>query len=135
MQKDHKGSRCQSRTFKDGNTKWCKDFQDPFSTFNPAVENYEFSSSANNSVQLRPQMVSFKARPGESRKFKLSYKPAKNYPLDVYFLMDNSYTMRFHMTTLFNEAKMIYESLTNLTNNVRFGAGSFIEKSAFPFTK
>lgn len=67
--------------------------------------------------------------------FDMSYKPAKNYPLDVYFLMDNSYTMRFHMDTLFKEAEMIYESLTKLTNNVRFGAGSFIEKCAFPFAK
>ncbi|XP_026329526.1 integrin beta-1-like isoform X2 [Hyposmocoma kahamanoa] len=133
LQKDHKGSRCQSRTFKDGNNEWCKEFQDPFSTFDPTVKNYELSSSTENPVQLRPQKVSFKARPGESRKFKLYYKPAKNYPLDVYFLMDNSYTMRFHMTTLFNEAKMIYQSLTKLTNNVRFGVGSFIEKHAFPF--
>lgn len=105
------------------------------STFDSTVNNYEFSSSAKNPVQLRPQKVLFKARPGESRKFKISYKPSKNYPLDVYFLMDNSYTMRFHMTTLIDEATTIYESLTNLTNNVRFGAGSFIEKCAFPFAK
>lgn len=135
MQSDHKGSRCQSRTFKDANNGWCKELKDPVAVFDPAVLNDEFSSAAKVPVQLRPQKVLFKARPGESRKFKILFKPAKNYPLDVYFLMDNSYTMRFHIETLINEANQIYNSLTSLTNNVRFGAGSFIEKCAFPFAK
>lgn len=138
MQEDHKGPRCQSRSIAiDKKNKWCKGFKDPDNDtiFNPTVKNDDFSNSPTKSVQLRPQKVSFIASPDVSRKFNISYKPSKDYPLDVYFLMDNSYTMRFHMKTLIKEAKTIYQSLKNLTNNVRFGAGSFVEKSALPFAQ
>lgn len=84
-------------------------------------------------VQLRPQYIKIKTRPGIPKPITLSFKPAKDYALDVYFLMDISYTMAFQRDILYQQANEIYKQMTSYTNNVRFGLGSFVEKPGFPY--
>ncbi|CAD0196350.1 unnamed protein product [Chrysodeixis includens] len=74
-----------------------------------------------------------KARPGVPLAFNMSYLPAVDFPLDVYYLMDISFTMKTKVKDLKDQAKKLHEYLSNYTNNVRIGVGSFIEKAAFPF--
>ncbi|VVC97301.1 unnamed protein product [Leptidea sinapis] len=84
-------------------------------------------------VQFKPQKVYIKSRPGFDVKIDMSYKPAKDYPLNIYFLLDSSYTMKENHGVLLRQVQKIYKKLINLTNNVRFGLGNFLEKPALPF--
>ncbi|XP_045511586.1 integrin beta-PS-like [Colias croceus] len=132
---EHEGRRCQSKTEADANRGWCKEpVYDPHVTINE-IENRKFSPGINNTgvVQFAPQKLKIKARPGVPIPINMSYKPAKDYPLDVYYLMDYSYTMRTYASVLRDQGLEIYKQLTSLTNNVRLGIGSFVEKPAMPF--
>ncbi|CAG9784618.1 unnamed protein product [Diatraea saccharalis] len=84
-------------------------------------------------IQFQPQELNIKLRPGALYKFKMFYKPADDFPLDVYYLMDSSYTMRKHIRELQKQAEFVYKELGRFTNNVQFGVGSFVEKPDFPF--
>lgn len=84
-------------------------------------------------VQFRPQYIKMKARPGVPLAFNMSYLPAVDFPLDVYYLMDTSYSMKNKVNDLKGQAKKLHQYLSNYTNNVRIGVGSFVEKAAFPF--
>lgn len=110
--------------------------------FNPKlikeiVKNKDFNRGEHGEevVQFKPQIVKIKARPGVPVKLSMSYKPAKDYPLDVYYLVDYSLTMVSQVKTLGEQGKSIYEGLLNLTNNVRLGIGSFVEKPSMPFVE
>lgn len=97
----------------------------------------DFSGGINGTpvVQFKPQHLHIKSRPGVPLKITMSYKPAKDYPLDVYYLMDYSATMKQHAKTLRNQGNEIYSELIKLTNNVRLGIGSFVEKNALPYVE
>ncbi|KAM3962806.1 integrin beta pat-3-like [Aphomia sociella] len=117
--------------------RWCKREH----IVNPKLTNpiwkkdEEFSSGSPTTkpVQFRPQRLKLKVRPGIPFTFNLSYKPAKHYPLDIYYLMDHSYTMRPQTKTLQEQGRLILEELEKFTNNVQFGVGSFVEKPSFPY--
>lgn len=74
-------------------------------------------------------------RPGQVVNFTVKYRPAKDYPLDVYYLMDYSYTMKKYLMLLQEQGTEIYKKLSELTNNVRLGVGSFVEKPGLPFAR
>lgn len=79
--------------------------------------------------------MTVKVRPGLPINFKMAYRPAKDYPLDVYYVMDYSYTMRVYKDLLQKQGLEIYRELTLLTNNVRLGIGTFVDKPAYPFVR
>ncbi|CAB3248238.1 unnamed protein product [Arctia plantaginis] len=87
----------------------------------------------NNSIQLRPQRIKIKTSPRFLNKFPIYFKPAEDYPLDVYYLIDISYTMKYQKSALETQAKAIYAQLSDYTNNVKLGIGSFVEKPGFPY--
>lgn len=67
-------------------------------------------------------------------KINFFYHPAKNYPLDLYYLTDASYTMSHHLETLITVAKNLAENMKELTENFRIGLGLFSEKNVLPFS-
>ncbi|XP_022820748.1 integrin beta-PS-like [Spodoptera litura] len=135
------GSRCRSfksvseNTTKQVDPNWCK----PKYIHNPlfhkeTTEDKDFAESKNGTqVQIKPQVIKVKVRPGEPVDFTINFKPAKDYPLDVYYLMDISYTMQTKVDDLKRQAQKIYKDLSAYTNNVRLGIGSFVEKPGFPY--
>ncbi|CAK1549665.1 unnamed protein product [Leptosia nina] len=132
----HSGRRCQPLKHATTDEAWCNEtFYNPPHHDYKVTQNYDFNAGSNGEkiYQFKPQVAQIKARPGASIPIEMSYKPAKDYPLDVYYLMDFSFTMSKHAATLVKQAVEIYEELTKLTNNVRLGAGSFVEKPAMPF--
>ncbi|XP_046961775.1 integrin beta pat-3-like [Vanessa cardui] len=133
---EHEGSRCKSRIQADESKHWCKGtpIYDPESEKNVTL-NKDFNAGEKGEpvIQFRPQSLNIKARPGIPVKISMSYKPAKDYPLDVYYLMDYSHTMTKHAETLKNQGFNIYNELIKLTNNVRLGVGSFVEKNSLPY--
>ncbi|XP_071017109.1 integrin beta-7-like [Oncorhynchus clarkii lewisi] len=97
------------------------------------LKNNELSSDPDNVVQLKPQNLLFKLRVGVPQTFSVSFKRAEGYPIDLYYLMDLSFSMRDDLDTIKNLGQEILSTLKNVTNKVRIGFGSFVDKVALPY--
>lgn len=84
-------------------------------------------------VQIQPQKATLKLRKGQTTTINMKYRPARNYPLDVYYLMDLTWSMRDDKNTLVNIANDLANTLNNLSINYKLGYGSFADKPAMPF--
>ncbi|CAG9564645.1 unnamed protein product [Danaus chrysippus] len=84
-------------------------------------------------VQIQPQKIRLSLKPRESKKIKFSFRPARNYPLDLYYLMDLTWSMKDDKETLVSLRDDLPALIKNLTDNFRIGFGSFAEKPIMPF--
>ncbi|XP_073526051.1 integrin beta-7 isoform X2 [Phyllobates terribilis] len=84
-------------------------------------------------TQLAPQKVSVKLRLGEKRTFQVRFKRAEGYPIDLYYLMDLSYSMKDDLENVKKLGSDIQEVLHKVTKSVRIGFGSFVDKTVLPF--
>ncbi|XP_023571679.1 integrin beta-2 isoform X2 [Octodon degus] len=83
--------------------------------------------------QLFPQKVKLFLRPGQAAKFNVTFQRAKGYPVDLYYLMDLSYSM---LDDLINVKKLggdLLRALNEITESGRIGFGSFVDKTVLPF--
>ncbi|XP_024415761.1 integrin beta-2 [Desmodus rotundus] len=83
--------------------------------------------------QLFPQKVTLHLRPGEEAVFNVTFRRAKGYPIDLYYLMDLSYSM---LDDLINVKKLggdLLRALNEITESGRIGFGSFVDKTVLPF--
>jgi len=85
-------------------------------------------------VQIQPQEISLKLRPGQDFTFDVTFRIAENYPVDLYFLVDNTYTMKEHKAAIAEIANDLKTSMTDITNDFRLGFGTFVDKPTVPFT-
>ncbi|RAM39416.1 hypothetical protein DOZ52_29375, partial [Enterobacter hormaechei] len=51
-------------------------------------------NTGQNPVQIQPQEIHLDLRPGMPHEFQLYFKRAEGYPIDLYYLMDLSYSMK-----------------------------------------
>ena len=86
-------------------------------------------------VQVRPQRVRVRLRPGEIRNFNATVKPAPNFPLDLYYLMDLSYSMRDDLVNLRRLSTEIASRINNISSDSQLGFGSFVDKPVSPFIR
>ncbi|CAI8030406.1 Integrin beta-2 [Geodia barretti] len=84
-------------------------------------------------VQISPQAIRLNLRTGEPQTFTLSVKPARNYPLDMYFLMDLSGSQASDLDSLKDLSNSITDELQRLSSQFTLGFGSFVDKIAYPF--
>jgi len=93
-----------------------------------------FSQIINGSiVQIKPQAFSASVRKGSSVKFNATVKPAKDFPLDLYFVMDHSNSMKDTLEILKKGVREMSAKLKNLTQNHRIGFGTFVDKTTAPY--
>ncbi|CAG2227065.1 CD29 [Mytilus edulis] len=85
-------------------------------------------------IQLQPQEVKIRLVPNKLFRWTFKYRVAENFPVDIYFLVDPSYTMRNLRTQLANLADDIGTSIRNLTTDFRFGYGTSMDKVTLPYT-
>ncbi|KAK6319213.1 hypothetical protein J4Q44_G00104240 [Coregonus suidteri] len=97
------------------------------------LKNNELSSNSDNVVQLKPQNLLFKLRVGVPQTFSVSFKRAEGYPIDLYYLMDLSFSMKDDLDTIKNLGQDILSTLKKVTQKVRIGFGSFVDKVALPY--
>ncbi|XP_007946883.1 integrin beta-2 [Orycteropus afer afer] len=86
-----------------------------------------------NRKQLSPQTVTLYLRPGQAAMFNVTFRRAKGYPIDLYYLMDLSYSM---LDDLINVKKLggdLLRALNEITESGRIGFGSFVDKTVLPF--
>ncbi|XP_050418203.1 integrin beta-1 isoform X1 [Patella vulgata] len=84
-------------------------------------------------VQIAPQEVQLKIRPNKPIKFKMQFRQAENYPVDLYYLMDLSNSMEDDKAKLAELGNLIAESMSQITKNFRLGFGSFVDKVVMPY--
>ncbi|KAI6647012.1 CD18 precursor [Oopsacas minuta] len=121
---DNSTTRCMIRDTQNS----CSNIQDVVGNFT-ILEDIEFSQQ----VQIRPQKVKVRLRPGESITFNATVKPAPNFPLDLYYLMDLSYSMRDDLENLRSLSVEIASRIFNISSDSRLGFGSFVDKPLAPF--
>ncbi|KAM7347424.1 integrin beta-PS-like [Cochliomyia hominivorax] len=91
-------------------------------------------SENENIIQISPQRVSLKLRINEVYNLKVRYSQAEDYPVDLYYLMDLSNSMRDDKGNLAALGDLLSDTMRNITSNFRLGFGSFVDKALEPFT-
>ncbi|EDO45831.1 predicted protein, partial [Nematostella vectensis] len=86
-------------------------------------------------IQVTPQRVTLKLRPGIPSILPVTIRPAENYPVDLYYLMDMSWSMENDLDNLKKLAGKIAESMKNITKNFKLGFGSFVDKTVSPYVR
>ncbi|KAM7133801.1 integrin beta-2 [Molossus nigricans] len=83
--------------------------------------------------QLFPQKVTLYLRPGQEAVFNVTFRRAKGYPIDLYYLMDLSYSMVDDLKNVKKLGGDLLRALNEITESGRIGFGSFVDKTVLPF--
>ncbi|VDK17924.1 unnamed protein product [Anisakis simplex] len=90
-------------------------------------------ASEEEAIQLKPQRMVVNIRPKARVRFNVTYRQAVDYPVDLYYLMDLSYSMKDDKKKLSELGDLLAERMRAITKNFRLGFGSFIDKKLMPF--
>ncbi|XP_018600841.2 integrin beta-5 [Scleropages formosus] len=85
-------------------------------------------------IQIMPQKLSLSLRPGDQTSFEVQVRQVEDYPVDLYYLMDLSLSMKDDLDTIRNLGTKLAEEMKKLTSNFRLGFGSFVDKNIAPFS-
>lgn len=83
--------------------------------------------------QLSPQKVTIHLRPGQAAAFNVTFQRAEGYPIDLYYLMDLSYSMLDDLKNVKKLGGDLLQALNEITKSGRIGFGSFVDKTVLPF--
>ncbi|XP_069581290.1 integrin beta-2 isoform X2 [Brachyistius frenatus] len=113
----------------------CREIVSPDNTVD-IVEERPLSESVNQQepVQMSPQRISLKLRPGRPSTFRVSFKRAEGYPVDLYYLMDLSNSMKDDLKNVKELGKDLFTALRKNTKYAQIGFGAFVDKIVLPFT-
>ncbi|XP_044535177.1 integrin beta-7 [Gracilinanus agilis] len=84
-------------------------------------------------TQLAPQNVRLQLRLGETQRLRVRFRRAEGYPVDLYYLMDLSYSMKDDLERVRQLGHSLLNQLRRVTSSVRIGFGSFVDKTVLPF--
>lgn len=118
------------------NTNWCPNdkLTNPGTDYTILKDDNLNSGKFGDAVQIKPQLVKLKTRRGEETKISFQYAKAANYPIDLYYIMDLSASMKSHKDKLAALGGQLVEVMRSITNNFQLGFGSFVDKTIMPFT-
>lgn len=71
---------------------------------------------------------------GDKTTFQLQVRQVEDYPVDLYYLMDLSLSMKDDLDNIRNLGTKLAEEMRKLTSNFRLGFGSFVDKDISPFS-
>ena len=87
--------------------------------------------------------LSFRGRRGEeltsfcladdSKNFSVQVRQVEDYPVDIYYLMDLSYSMKDDLWSIQNLGTKLASQMRKLTSNLRIGFGAFVDKPVSPY--
>ncbi|XP_060776251.1 integrin beta-7 [Neoarius graeffei] len=103
------------------------------------MKDNDLNSDPGNVVQLKPQSLKVQLRIGVPQEFKVEFKRAKGYPIDLYYLMDLSYSMKDDLEEIKKLGQEILKTLQIITQSevtqtkIRIGFGSFVDKDKLPY--
>ncbi|ETE60238.1 Integrin beta-1, partial [Ophiophagus hannah] len=103
-----------------------------------------------NITQLSPQRIVLQLRPGKEQTFTVRFKRAEGYPVDLYYLMDLSYSMKDDLEKIKQLGSDLMAALRKVTTSVKIalqcvrrlrktedlfivGFGAFVDKTVLPY--
>ncbi|CAL9693020.1 unnamed protein product [Knipowitschia caucasica] len=89
--------------------------------------------SGSKATQIRPQRIHMVLRPGDTKRFTVSVKQVEDYPVDLYYLMDLSYSMKDDLSKLVKLGNKLALAMGETTSNLRMGFGAFVDKTTSPY--
>ncbi|XP_060683576.1 integrin beta-2 [Hemiscyllium ocellatum] len=95
--------------------------------------NKELVNSGTNVIQIKPQKVKLFLRRDSPQKIEVKFKRAEGYPVDLYYLMDLSYSMKDDLENVKNLGGKLLQALKSITKSSKIGFGSFVDKTVLPF--
>ena len=84
-------------------------------------------------VQISPQRIKLFLRPGIEFKFDFEVARSKQFPVDLYYLMDLSNSMSDDKDTIVRMGQELVNAVQNITHDFQIGFGSFVDKEVMPF--
>ncbi|CAI5670717.1 unnamed protein product [Oreochromis niloticus] len=116
--------------------KGCKENEiiSPPNKLNIAKDDPLSASQNGQVVQMRPQKIDLDLRPGLPVSFNVSFKAAEGHPVDLYYLMDLSYSMKDDLENVKLLGTDLFAALRKITNHARIGFGAFVDKTVLPYT-
>uniref|UniRef100_A0A4W6G753 Integrin beta n=1 Tax=Lates calcarifer TaxID=8187 RepID=A0A4W6G753_LATCA len=100
-------------------------------TFHPKEQRHQ--QQHRQVTQLQPQSVLLHLRPGEPQSFEVKFKRVEDYPIDLYYLMDMSFTMEDDLPSVMKLGADLVEEMKNTTSDFRMGFGAFVDKTVMPY--
>uniref|UniRef100_A0A4W6FFF3 Integrin beta n=1 Tax=Lates calcarifer TaxID=8187 RepID=A0A4W6FFF3_LATCA len=91
------------------------------------------SGTAEDVTQIKPQKVHMVLRPGDTKRFTVSVKQVEDYPVDLYYLMDLSFSMKDDLARLRTLGSELAVTMGRTTSNLRMGFGAFVDKTTSPY--
>lgn len=92
------------------------------------------SAMGSDVIQMTPQEITVSLRPGDQATFQLQVRQVEDYPVDLYYLMDLSLSMKDDLDNIRSLGTKLAEEMRKLTSNFRLGFGSFVDKDISPFS-
>lgn len=71
--------------------------------------------------------------PDDSKIFSLQVRQVEDYPVDIYYLMDLSYSMKDDLSSIQTLGTKLASQMRKLTSNLRIGFGAFVDKPVSPY--
>lgn len=71
--------------------------------------------------------------PGDTKRFTVSVKQVEDYPVDLYYLMDLSYSMKDDLLKLQTLGNKLAETMGKTTSKLHMGFGAFVDKTTYPY--
>ncbi|CAL9699675.1 unnamed protein product [Knipowitschia caucasica] len=84
-------------------------------------------------TQIRPQRLHVTLRPDDAKRFVVKVRQVEDYPVDLYYLMDLSYSMNDDLFRLRTLGRGLAEAMNRTTSNLRMGFGAFVDKPLSPY--
>uniref|UniRef100_A0A672FTJ1 Integrin beta n=1 Tax=Salarias fasciatus TaxID=181472 RepID=A0A672FTJ1_SALFA len=91
------------------------------------------SGTGGDVTQIKPQKLHMVLRPGDAQRFTVSVRQVADYPVDLYYLMDLSFSMKDDLARLVTLGNDLAKAMGRTTSNLRMGFGAFVDKTASPF--
>ncbi|XP_067008019.2 integrin beta-PS [Anabrus simplex] len=88
---------------------------------------------AKTSSQIQPQRSRLRLRLGEEYNIQIRFVKARDYPVDLYYLLDLSNSMLAQKDMLSDVTDDLTNAMKDLTSNFRLGFGSFVDKVTMPY--
>ncbi|KAM6465374.1 integrin beta-2 isoform 2-T2 [Liasis olivaceus] len=106
----------------DGNIIFPESFAHPFSSDQP-----------NRNKQIYPEEVQLHLRPEQPAVFNVTFRRGEDYPIDLYYLMDLSFSMEDDLQIVKKLGGDLLKALRSITKRARIGFGAFVDKTVLPF--
>ncbi|XP_077775002.1 integrin beta-2 isoform X2 [Podarcis muralis] len=83
--------------------------------------------------QIQPENVHLQLRQDLPAVFNVTFRRGEDYPIDLYYLMDLSYSMNDDLENVKKLGGDLLNALKSITKHARIGFGAFVDKTVLPF--